>query len=273
MLYARRSLLRMDLQFFAADLGVEGGEIASPETDEVVDVQPEVTEPAIDTPPTESPTPPTDDLDQSKAFAKRLEERTQAKLAEERAKWEQEVGQKYGNYDQYQQTVDYVMKASGYNSFEEFQAALEEAQLQERAQQNGVNPEYQQRLEELEERAKRADELEQQQQQEQIMKQFQSALQDFSKEKGIEAEALEQFMVENQIPNFDMAYRAMRYEQMENDLKNAKDVAIKEYLESKKAPKVEGPGTPGLIKDAPPKNFAEARQRALARLNAADIND
>ena len=80
-------------------------------------------------------------------------------------------------------------------------------------------------------------------------------------------------MRENQIPNFEMAYRAMKYEQMENDLKNAKDVAVKEYLESKKAPKVEGSGTPGIVKDAPPKNFAEARQRALARLSAADIQD
>jgi hypothetical protein len=166
----KEHLLKLDLQFFSEDLGVEGGDFANPAT-EVMDVQPEVTdpiEPAQDTPPTDIP--PTDDIDQSKAFAKRLEERTQAKLAEERAKWEEEVGQKYGNYDQYQQTLDYVMKASGYNSFEDFQTALEEAQLQERAQQNGVNTEYQQRLEQLEERAKRADELEQQQQQEQVMK-------------------------------------------------------------------------------------------------------
>jgi hypothetical protein len=169
--------------------------------------------------------------------------------------------------------MEYVMKASGYNSFEEFQAALEEAQLTERAEQMGVTPEYQQRLEELEQRAQRADELEQQQEQEQTMQEFRSALADFSKDKGIDPSEMENFMMEHQIPSFDMAYRAMRYEQMESDLKNAKDVAVKEYLESKKAPKVEGSGTPGIIKDTPPKNFAEARQRALARLNSADIQD
>jgi hypothetical protein len=269
---AKISPLRFDLQFFSEEPGVDFGGIADPET---VD-NPEPTEPTIDPQPPAEPQPtdpPTDGIEQSKAFAKRLEERTQAKLAEERAKWEQETSERYGNYDQYQQTLDYVMKASGYNSFEEFQTALEEAQLAERAEQNGVSTEYQQRLEQLEQRASRADELEQQHEQEQIMQQFHSALSEFSKEKGVDPNDLEQFMVENQIPNFEMAYRALRYEQMESDLKNAKDVAVKEYLESKKAPKVEGGGTPGIVKDTPPKNFAEARQRALARLNEADTQD
>jgi hypothetical protein len=265
----RTPRLKMDLQFFA-EPGVEGGDIADPALEVPTDTPTEPTDQPIDTPSVDPQDPPTDDLDQSKAFAKRLEERTQKALAEERAKWEQEVSQKYGNYDQYQKSTQFVMQQLGINDFEEFQKAIEDAELAKRAEQNGVNPEYQQRLEQLEEKAKRADELEQQQQQEQIMKQFQTALQDFSKEKGIEATELEQFMVENQIPHFEMAYRAMKYEQMENDLKNAKDVAVKEYLESKKAPKVEGPGTPGLIKEAPPKNFAEARQRALERLNAAE---
>lgn len=256
--------LPLNLQFFNDDLGVEVGEIADPAPPEPVDLPPD---------PEQQVDPSPEDVDQSKSFAKRLEERTQAKLAEERQKWEEEVNQKYGNYDQYQQTMDYVMQKSGYNSFEDFQSALEEAQLAERAEQMGVTPEYQQRLEELETRAKRADELEQQQTQERVYKEFKSALTDFSKEKGLEPDELESFMVENQIPNFEMAYRALRYEQMESDLKNAKDVAVKEYLESKKAPKVEGAGTAGLIKDEPPKNFADSRQRALERLRAARTNE
>lgn len=255
-------LYGLNLQFFSEDLGVDSGEIADPTLDEPIVDEPDI-------PLTE----PQDDLDQSKAFARRLEERTQKALAEERQKWEQEVNQKYGNYDQYQQTLDYVMKSSGYNSFDEFQQALQEAQLQERAEQHGVSPEYQQRLEELEQKAQRADELEQQREQEQVMQQFHSALNDFAKEKGVEPTELESFMVENNIPNFEMAYRALRYEQMENDLKNAKDVAVKEYLESKKAPKVEGSGTPGVVKQDPPKNFAQARERALARLNSMDIKE
>ena len=261
----KKFLLMLDLQLFSEDLGVEGGEVADP--------TPEVAEPVETVDTVDPQEPPTDDLDQSKAFARRLEERTQKALQEERTKWEQEYSQKYANYDQYQQAADFFMSRTGYNSFEEMQQAIQEEQLNERAQQNGVNPEYQSRLEQLEERAKIADELEQERENQKIMEEFRSHLGEFSKDKGVEPEQLEQFMRENQIPNFEMAYRAMKYEQMENDLKNAKDVAVKEYLESKKAPKVEGSGTPGIIKDAPPKNFAEARQRALARLSAADIQD
>lgn len=256
------NLLSVDLQFFSEDLGVEDGGIADP---------PPTDEPPVDNPPPTDPQP--DDLEQSKVFAKRLEERTQAKLAEERQRWEEETNQKYGNYDQYQQAMDFVMKQSGYQNFDEFQQAIKEAELAERAEKNGIDPEFQSRVETLEERARRADELEQQQQQEQSYQRFQSALNDFSKEKGVDPSQLENFMVENQIPNFEMAYRAFHYEQMQNDLTNAKDVAVKEYLASKKAPKVEGSGTPGVIKDAPPKDFNESRQRALERLRSARTNE
>jgi hypothetical protein len=124
-------LYSLNLQFFSEDLGVEGsGEIADPAGGEppIDQVDPQI----VDDPPLNDPQP--DDLDQSKAFARRLEERTQKALAEERQKWEQETSQKYGNYDQYQQTLDYVMKSAGYNDFDEFQSALQEAQLQERAE-------------------------------------------------------------------------------------------------------------------------------------------
>lgn len=255
--------LKLDLQFFSDELGANGGEIADPAP---------IEEPQLDNPP-HDPAPNEPPLDDSKAFAKRLEERTQKALAEERAKWEQEVNQKYGNYNQYQQSMDYLMQRGGYSSFEEFQAAINEAQLAERAEKAGVDPEFQQRVESLEERARRADELEQQQQQEQMYSQFQSALKDFSQQKGVDPTELESFMMENQIANFDIAYRAWHYEQMQNDLQNAKDVAVKEYLQSKKAPKVEGAGTPGVIKDAPPKDFNESRQRALERLRSARTNE
>jgi hypothetical protein len=256
--------LKLDLQFFSEDLGVEVGEVADPTLEvETVDT-------TLETQPAD---PPQDDLEQSKAFAKRLEERTQRALQEERQKWEQETSQKYGNYDQYQQAMEFMMQRGGYQSFDEFQAAIQEAQLAERAEQNGIDPEFQSRVEQLEERARLADELEQRQQQEQTYQQFQSALKDFSQQKGVDPAELESFMVENQIANFEMAYRAWHYEQMQNDLTNAKDVAVKEYLQSKKAPKVEGAGTPGVIKDAPPKNFEESRQRALERLRASRTNE
>jgi hypothetical protein len=265
--------LKMNLQLFSADLGVEGGDFAdSTPADDI-----EVTEPTIDGPQDppvdQTGEPPTDDLDNSKAFAKRLEERTQKALAEERAKWEQETSQKYGNYDQYDQALQLVLKQSGFGSFEELQQALHEAELTERAQANGVNPEFQQRIEQLEERAKRADELEQQQQQEQVYQQFTQALSTFASEKGIEANQLEEYMVQHNIPSFEAAYKALRHDQMAEELANAKDIAIKEYLASKKAPKVEGTGTPGVVKDSPPKTFEEARARAMERLNSVKTNE
>ena len=42
---------------------------------------------------------PPEVVEQSQAFAKRLQERTQAALMEERQRWEQEVSERYGNYD------------------------------------------------------------------------------------------------------------------------------------------------------------------------------
>lgn len=266
--------LKMNLQLFSDELGVEGGEFAGSQSVEDVTIEPPAgNETPIDNPPNLSGEPPAEDLEQSKAFAKRLEERTQKALADERAKWEQENSQKYGNYDQYNQTVQYFMRQSGFDNFDEFQEALKEAEIAERAQQNGVDPEFQQRVEQLEERARIADELEQKQQQEQVYQQFSQALSTFATEKGIEANELEQYMVEHNIPSFDVAYKALRHDQMAEELANAKDIAIKEYLASKKAPKVEGAGSPGIVKDAPPKTFEESRARALERLNSITKNE
>ena len=46
-------------------------------------------------------------------------------------------------------------------------------------------------------------------------------------------------MVEQNVPNFEVAYNAMRAQQLEEQLTSAKETAIQEYLQSKKAPKVE----------------------------------
>ena len=53
-------------------------------------------------------------------------------------------------------------------------------------------------------------------------------------------------MVEHNVPNFEVAYNAMRTRQLEEQLTSAKETAIQEYLQSKKAPKVEGSGATGL---------------------------
>ena len=52
--------------------------------------------------------------------------------------------------------------------------------------------------------------------------------------KRADAVALEQFMVEHNVPNFEVAYNAMRTRQLEEQLTSAKETAIQEYLQSKR---------------------------------------
>jgi hypothetical protein len=47
---------------------------------------------------------------------------------------------------------------------------------------------------------------------------------------------------------------------------------VKEYLDSKKAPKAEGTGSAGFQTQGPPKSFADAEARALARIRSASTN-
>ena len=52
-------------------------------------------------------------MEQSQAFAKRLQERTQAALMEERQRWEQEVSERYGNYDKYDRAINFFNNKQG----------------------------------------------------------------------------------------------------------------------------------------------------------------
>ena len=185
-------------------------------------------------------------VEQSQAFAKRLQERTQAALMEERQRWEQEVSERYGNYDTYDRAMNFFMKQAGYNDLDSMMQAIEQQDLLQRAEKFGVTPEIQQKLEALEQKAQRAEELEYQREQQELSQRFTQALGQFAQEKGADAVALEQFMVEHNVPNFEVAYNAMRTRQLEEQLTSAKETAIQEYLQSKKAPKVEGSGATGL---------------------------
>ncbi|MGQ7189797.1 hypothetical protein ACUODJ_47625, partial [Escherichia sp. HC-CC] len=78
----------------------------------------------------------------------------------------------------------------------------------QRAEKFGVTPEIQQKLESLEAKAQRAEELEYQREQQQLSQRFTQALGQFAQEKGADAAALEQFMVEHNVPNFEVAYNA-----------------------------------------------------------------
>lgn len=209
-------------------------------------------------------------VEQSQAFAKRLQERTQAALMEERQRWEQEVSERYGNYDTYDRAMNFFMKQAGYNDLDSMMQAIEQQDLLQRAEKFGVTPEIQQKLEALEQKAQRAEELEYQREQQELSQRFTQALGQFAQEKGADAVALEQFMVEHNVPNFEVAYNAMRTQQLEEQLTSAKETAIQEYLQSKKAPKVEGSGATGLVSDEPTTDFKVARERALQRLRSAN---
>ncbi|WP_144519922.1 OmpH family outer membrane protein [Bacillus thuringiensis] len=209
-------------------------------------------------------------VEQSQAFAKRLQERTQAALMEERQRWEQEVSERYGNYDTYDRAMNFFMKQAGYNDIDSMMQAIEQQDLLQRAEKFGVTPEIQQKLEALEQKAQRAEELEYQREQQELSQRFTQALGQFAQEKGADAAALEQFMVEHNVPNFEVAYNAMRTQQLEDQMATAKETAIQEYLQSKKAPKVEGSGATGLVSDEPTTDFQVARERALQRLRSAN---
>lgn len=211
-----------------------------------------------------------EDIEQSQAFAKRLQERTQAALVEEHQRWEQEVSERYGNYDTYDRAMNFFMKQAGYNDLDSMMQAIEQQDLLQRAEKFGVTPEIQQKLESLEAKAQRAEELEYQREQQQLAQRFTQALGQFAQEKETDAAVLEQFMVEHNVPNFEVAYNAMRAQQLEEQLTSAKETAIQEYLQSKKAPRVEGSGATGIVSDEPTTDFKVARERALQRLQAAN---
>lgn len=242
---------------------VEGGEVAHPQgTGEVATPPEQIEQPPIENNP--------EGVEQSQAFAKRLQERTQAALMEERQRWEQEVSERYGNYDTYDRAMNFFMKQAGYNDIDSMMQAIEQQDLLQRAEKFGVTPEIQQKLEALEQKAQRAEELEYQREQQELSQRFTQALGQFAQEKGADAAALEQFMVEQNVPNFEVAYNAMRTQQLEEQLTSAKETAIQEYLQSKKAPKVEGSGATGVVSDEPTTDFQVARERALQRLRSAN---
>ena len=87
---------------------------------------------------------PPEVVEQSQAFAKRLQERTQAALMEERQRWEQEVSERYGNYDTYDRAMNFFMKQAGYNDLNSMMQAIEQQDLLQRAEKFGVTPEIQQ---------------------------------------------------------------------------------------------------------------------------------
>lgn len=221
-----------------------------------------------------------------KAFAKRLA----AKEAEWRASQEAEINkvkEQYKDFDIYRKATEFLQKQNGINDVMTLKEQLELVELQERAERHNVDPEVQRRIEELEAKAARADELEQQRAQEEQERQQQQQRQEFernyfdqlgefAKAHEIEGEALNKFMIDNGLfvnpeqmqRSFEIAFKAMQYDQMQKQLAEAEKNGMKKLIQSKSnIPTVPGKTQQGQVVSSPPKTWAEARQRAMQRGN------
>lgn len=255
---------KMDLQLFSEDPGVE--DVSAAETPNIE--TPEVVTDSEKGANTEVVAEPEKQNNFEKAFAKRL--------AAEKAKWEKETSEKYKDYDTHKELSQYLQEINGADALT-LKEQIEMSKLQQRAEQNEISPEMQKRLEALEAKAAKADELEQQQAEQTRIATYFSTLESFVKDKGVEAEKLNAFMIENELPydpakpekSFNVAYKAMKADELEQQLTTAKESAVKEYLQSKTAPRVEGSGAPGtIVEDTSKMSWNEIRQRAAARIAA-----
>lgn len=205
-----------------------------------------------------------------KAFAKRL--------AEAEKKWQAETAEKYKDYDTHKELSDYFQKINGMDAMT-LKERVEMERLQERAERENVPPEVLKRIDELEAKAAKGEQLEQQQQEVQRINTYFSALNEFVKDKGVDPQALNQFMIDNEMqynPNameksFTLALNAFKADEYKAKLETAKKDAIDEYLGSKKAPKSEGaPGSAGFqTADTSKMSWKELNKHAAARLEAA----
>lgn len=193
----------------------------------------------------------------------------QAELSRREEKLKKEYAEQYKDYDTYKIVGDYFQRVNNFEDVMSLKERIELDELQAQAEKQQVPVEVLQRIQQLEAKAEEGDQLKKEKELQDFYRGFRSELEAFSKEKGTDADALEQFMVDNQIGSHEIAYKAMKAEELEAKLETAKKDAIKEYLESKKAPKTEGAGAAGVISEGPPKTWGEARQRALERFRAA----
>lgn len=234
---------------------------------------------------TDTTSAPSDDVVKQESFAKRLKEQTERALAEERSKWEQENADRYKDFDVYKKAAEFMQKQNGIQDVMTLKEQLEMADLQERADRSGLDPEMQRRFDELEAKANRLDEIEQErqaaeqqrQEQEQLQqyeKTYWDGLNQFAKDRGVESNALNQFMVENNffvnpenlVKSFEIAHKAMDYDNMAKRVEEAEKAGMKKLISAKGSiPHVPSSTNQGQVVSSAPKTFAEARQRAMQR--------
>lgn len=249
--------LKLNLQLFSDDMGAAPGVESAP----AAEVQStEGTEPTTGVDPTAA-AEQKEPNNFEKAFAKRL--------AAEKAKWEQDTKQKYGDYEVVKEVADYFREANGVQDFMSLKERIEMERLQERAETNNLSPEAQKRMEELEAKANKFEEMMQAQEQSQQTQAFEHSLKEFCADKGVDHLELWTFMHENSISKPEIALKAMKADEAERKAQEREQDIIKRYLESKQAPKSEGSGAPGMTSFKPTGNIESASQRALERFRAA----
>lgn len=216
--------------YMEMDIGAEGGAIESPS------VVAEVTPSGEGNAPT--PTETAGDVSKQQSFAQRL--------AEERTKIEREYADKYKGYDDYKSVAEYFREQNQAQDILSLKERIELTKLQEQAERQNVPVEVLQRINQLEEKATRADQYEQQFQNQQLLQRFQRDIHEFVKDKeGADPKALEDFMLENHIGNIEIAYRAMRAEHLEAQLKTVAQTTEKDTIRKLQNNAATSPGALG----------------------------
>lgn len=206
-----------------------------------------------------------------KAFAKRLQA--------ERDKWQKDNEDKYKDYETNQKAAQFLQKRYNISDPQALREQIELADLQDRAEEQNITPEMQKRLDVLEQKAALADKFQQEQEQQQQYQTFRSNLDKFAAEKQASADELHQYMYENQFPpeKMELAYKTMQADKVlaekeafEAQKEQFKKDSVKEYLDSKKAPKAEGKGAAGVVGQGAPGSWQAADARFKARIEAAN---
>lgn len=266
----KKFLLALDLQHFAdgdvGDTGVDVGSAAETQTGG------EVT--PSDTTVTDTSTGEETNADAQNNFEKAFAKRLSAKQSEWEAQKNAEIQtyqEKLKDFDHYKRAADYLQKSADLPDLLSLSEQIELVELQDRAERENVPVDVLKRITQLEAKEQQWDAFQQKQAIEQEIKGFRTTLEAFAAEKGANPDELHNFMFHHQIANHDLAYKAMRAEQLEAQLGKQKEDVIKEYLDSKKAPRVEGSGvamTQGV--DTSKMSWDELDRHAAARLRAAN---
>jgi len=215
------------------------------------------------------------DVTKSKSFASRLKEKTDIAVSDARKQWEQEVADKYKDYDNYKKVAEYLQKTSGINDMMTLKEQIELEELQERAEQENVPPAVLKRIDELEAKAKEADELKAQAEQAKQAEQFETTLKTYCEGKEIDGKPLDhkelwKYMAENEVSNPDIAYKAMKADLLEAQVTEAKKKGVEEYLASKTGVKTNSGAAASSVPSGG--GFKGASERALARFRANNNN-